>query len=189
MVILLANSELFATVNSELCLIDNKVMKYPEYATRFKRAWKEFKSPIKTQKELAIKLGVAQATVSDWINGEKLPSMDTALDISEKLDCCVVWLLTGKGQKSPNDPPDLRNVIDVTHLSPDQIQAVKLIIAQFEQTNPPKYEQKLLTAPAENAGGASEQAQQPQAQDRRVTNHQRFMKNLHGMIRSTCSSE
>ena len=68
--LLLANSELYATVNSELNSVHNIFMKYPEYAARFKRAWKALQKPIKTQKELAKVLGVAQATVSDWINGE-----------------------------------------------------------------------------------------------------------------------
>ena len=193
MTLLLANSELFATVNSELFLIDNRTMKYPEYASRFKKAWKELKAPIKTQKDLANKLGVAQATVSDWINGEKLPSMDTALEISEKLDCCVVWLLTGKGQKSQNGLPYLRDVIDVTHLTPEQLTLIKGMIAQFEQTNPPKLEQKALTAPAENAGegwGNSEPIQQPQAQDRRTVTRRMgsaaAKESFYEMVTTTC---
>jgi len=97
--LLLANSELKATVNSELFSAHNSLMKYPEYAARFKKSWKESTTPVKTQKELARLLGVAQATVSDWINGEKLPSMDTAIKISNKLGCSTEWLLTGKGQK------------------------------------------------------------------------------------------
>ena len=176
-----------ATINCGFDKEYNPLMEYLDYAKRLKGL--QIDKGIKTQIELSAWMGFSKSIISAWMRGEKIPSMDTALKIAEMFGICVEWLLTGKGQKYPNDPPDLRNVIDVTHLSPDQIQAVKLIIAQFEQTNPPKYEQKLLTAPAENAGGASEQAQQPQAQDRRVTNHQRFMKNLHGMIRSTCSSE
>jgi len=167
----------------------NSNMKYPDFARRLTLVWKDCADAPEKQTPLAKWLGFSQPTVNDWLNGKGLPSLDTAIKLADKFGVCVEWLITGKGQKSPGDPPDLRNVIDVTHLSPDQIQAVKLIIAQFEQTNPPKYEQKLLTAPAENAGGAAEQAQQPKDQDRRVANHQRFMKNLHGMIRSTCSSE
>jgi transcriptional regulator with XRE-family HTH domain len=149
---LLANSELFATVNSELFLLDNIKMKYPEFAARFKRAWKELKAPIKTQKELAKLLGVAQATVSDWINGEKLPSMDTALEISEKLDCSVLWLLTGKTETT-NIELTNSGYLEQANLTPEQLQAVKLIIAQFEQTNPVKAENKPLTLDDKNVCG------------------------------------
>lgn len=72
---LLANSELKATVKSEFFSVHNLLMKYPNYAARFRLAWKQSKCPAKTQKDLAKSLGVAQATVSDWINGEKLPSI------------------------------------------------------------------------------------------------------------------
>ena len=45
---------------------------------------------------------------SDWAEaqlsaGEKLPSMDSAVDMAGKLDVCVEWLLTGRGRKRPND--------------------------------------------------------------------------------------
>ena len=153
MVLLLANSELFATVNSELFFVDNIKMKYPEYAARFKRAWKELKAPIKTQKELAKVLGVAQATVSDWINGEKLPSMDTALEISEKLDCSVLWLLTGKTETANTEPTNHTGYLESANLTPEQLLLIKGMIAQFEQTNPVKAENKSLTYPAENVGG------------------------------------
>ena len=153
MTLLLANSELFATVNSELFFIDNIRMKYPEYAARFKRAWKELKAPIKTQKELAKILGVAQATVSDWINGEKLPSMDTALEISEKLDCSVLWLLTGKTETANTEPTNHNGYLESANLTPEQLQAVKFMVAQFEQVNPKKDENKSLTYPTENVGG------------------------------------
>ena len=158
MTLLLANSELFATVNSELFFIDNIRMKYPEYAARFKRAWKELKAPIKTQKELAKILGVAQATVSDWINGEKLPSMDTALEISEKLDCSVLWLLTGKTETANTEPTNHNGYLESANLTPEQLQAVKFMVAQFEQVNPKKDENKSLTYPTENVGGGGKRA-------------------------------
>jgi len=188
MSVLLANSELFATVNSELFLFHNTSMKYPEYAARFKRAWKDLKAPIKTQKELAKVLGVAQATVSDWINGEKLPSMDTALEISEKLDCSVLWLLTGKTETANKEQPSHNGYLESANLTPEQLQAVKLIIAQFEQTNPAKAENKSLTYPMGNAGGgggvkeprafyAVPPVQQNKAQDNRIGSGERGMVN------------
>ena len=156
MPLLLANSELKATVNSELFSAHNALMKYPEYAARFKRSWKESKTPVKTQKELAKLLGVAQATVSDWINGEKLPSMDTAIEISKKLDCCVVWLLTGNGLKRLDDKQQPSPLLDkFNQLCPEQQQIIELMVDQL--SNKPKSsenkENKPLTARPENVGG------------------------------------
>lgn len=148
--LLLANSELKATVNSELFSAHNAFMKYPEYAARFKRAWKESKTPVKTQKELAKLLGVAQATVSDWINGEKLPSMDTALELSKKLDCCVVWLLTGNMSKhaDANQSPPILDKFN--QLCPDQQREVTEFI-DFKLSQKPA--NKPLTVQPENVGG------------------------------------
>jgi len=125
MCLLLANSELKATVNSEFFSVHNVFMKYPEYAARFKRAWKESRTPVKTQKELAKVLSVAQATVSDWINGEKLPSMDTALEISAKLGCCVVWLLTGK--ETTKSSVNLDNYLDLSIFDENHLRMIELI--------------------------------------------------------------
>ena len=151
--LLLANSELKATVNSELNLGHNHLMKYPEYAARFKLAWKESDAPAKNQKELAIRLGCSQATVSDWVNGEKLPSMDTALDIAEKLNCCVVWLLTGKNLSLQSKDPDLQGYINITDLTNDQRELVVGMVAQFVKSN---HQNNTLTPADENAGGGGQ---------------------------------
>lgn len=53
---------------------------------------------------LANKFDVKHATISDWRNGKKCPTMRNAIDIAKKLDICVEWLLTGRGHKRPGDP-------------------------------------------------------------------------------------
>ena len=138
-------------------------MKYPEYAARFKRAWKESRSPVKTQKELAKVLGVAQATVSDWINGEKLPSMDTALEISGKLGCCVVWLLTGKETVSVTSV-NIDNYLDLSIFDENSLKMIELIRENAV---------KLASQPASQLASRAEPQQkepkqQPQSKDRRV---------------------
>jgi transcriptional regulator with XRE-family HTH domain len=153
MCLLLADSELKATVNSELNLVDNELMKYPEYAARFKRAWKESGAPPKNQKELAMRLGCSQATVSDWVNGEKLPSMDTALDIAKKLNCCVVWLLTGKDLSLQSKETDLQGYVNVNGLTNEQRELVSGMIYQLSQNKPQNNENKPLTPATENVGG------------------------------------
>ena len=85
-------------INSDTYKEHNYLMKYSAYAARFKWAWNESEAP-KTQMELAKWLDYSQPMINYWLNGEKLPSMDTAIKISEKFGCSIEWLLTGKGQK------------------------------------------------------------------------------------------
>lgn len=46
-----------------------------------------------TQKMLAIRLGIAQTTVSGWENGSKRPSVDTIVKISDILGVSTDYLL------------------------------------------------------------------------------------------------
>ena len=134
----------------------NTNMKYPEFARRLTRVWKECEAAPKKQTPLAKWLGFSQPTVNDWLNGKGLPSLDTAIKLADKFDDCVEWLVTGKGSKHHNketQQPNHNGYLESANLTTEQLQAVKLIIAQFEQTNPVKAEHKALTSPAENVGG------------------------------------
>ena len=159
-----------ATINCGFIKEYNLPMEYLDYAKRLKELQTD--KGIKTQIELSAWMGFSKSIISAWMRGEKIPSMDTALKIAAMFDVCVEWLLTGKGQKKLDDSPNLRNVIDTTNLTPEQLQAVKLIIAQFEQSNPAKAENKSLTYPTENVGGGGvkqpEPIQQAQSQDKRI---------------------
>ena len=46
-----------------------------------------------TQKMLALRLGIAQTTVSGWENGSKRPSVDTIVQISDILGVSTDYLL------------------------------------------------------------------------------------------------
>lgn len=131
-------------------------MKYSAYAARFKWAWNESEAP-KTQMELAKWLDYSQPMINYWLNGEKLPSMDTAIKISEKFGVRVEWLITGKGSirideiKQPSSP-----LFDkINQLCPEQQQIIELMVDQL--SNKPKSsenkENKPLTARPENVGG------------------------------------
>lgn len=87
-----------ATVNSGLFLAYSYPMKYIEFSKRLKELQAGSDAP-KTQYKFAEWLGLSKSFVSELLRGEKLPSMDTALSMSEKFDCSAEWLLTGKGQK------------------------------------------------------------------------------------------
>ena len=129
-------------------------MEYLDYARRLKELQTD--KGIKTQIELSAWMGFSKSIISAWMRGEKIPSMDTALKIADKFDVCVEWLVTGKGSKHHNKETQLTNhngYLESANLTPEQLQVVKLMIAQFEQTNPVKDENKSLTYPTENVGG------------------------------------
>ena len=134
----------------------NTNMKYPEFSKRLTNVWKGCDAAPEKQTPLAKWLGFSQPTVNDWLNGKGLPSLDTAIKLADKFGVCVEWLVTGKGQKHPNEesqPTNHNGYLESANLTPEQLQVVKLMIAQFEQTNPVKAENKSLTYPTENVGG------------------------------------
>jgi transcriptional regulator with XRE-family HTH domain len=63
------------------------------------------------QKEYAPKLGVSQATISDWLNAKKMPSLETLIEISLVFGVTIDWLGTGRGSRHPviidNNPPQM----------------------------------------------------------------------------------
>ena len=165
-------------------------MEYKGFASRLKELQEESGAP-KTQYKFADWLGLSKSFVSEMLRGEKLPSMDLAISLSDRFDVNLDWLMRGKGQKSQNDLPYLRDVIDVTHLTPEQLTLIKGMVAQFEQVNPKKDENKSLTYPTENVGGgSSEPIQQPQAQDRRTVTRRMgsaaAKESFYEMVTTTC---
>ena len=118
-------------------------MKYSEYAERFKSICKESDAQ-KTQKELAKWLDYSQPMINYWINGEKLPSMDTAIKIADKFGVCVEWLMTGKGSKRSNEKPSSPILDKFNQLCPDQQREVTDFI-NFKLSQ--KTDKNLLTPP------------------------------------------
>ena len=139
-------------INSDLYLAHNYLMKYSEYAGRFKRLWNESDAP-KTQKELAKWLDYSQPMINYWLNGEKLPSMDTAIKIANKFGVCVEWLITGKGEKRPGEGINLQRVLDINDLSNEDAVFVSNLVAKLSQNKPEKTQNKPLTTETENVGG------------------------------------
>ncbi len=130
-----------------------------EFADRFSslvesKGWNKL-----SRVKLGKMLGVSSTCAHFYMRGERLPAIDQARQLCKLFDgICIEWLLTGLGAKYVNDQPILNDYINITNLTPEQLQAVKLIIAQFEQTNPAKAEHKALTSPAENVGGGGKTA-------------------------------
>jgi DNA-binding XRE family transcriptional regulator len=90
----------------------------------------ESNAPTK-QGELAKWLGVSQPTISDYRNGVIHPKIERAVEIAEKLGCCVEWLLTGRGDKYPTKTSD--SFLDISSLTEEEKSHFKAIISSFSQ--------------------------------------------------------
>lgn len=88
--------ELFQTT-SWIDSSDNKKMRYPDFAKRFKQACIDANLP-KSGVELGKLLGVSSTMIYNYRNGEKLPSSDTLGDMARILNVSIDWLINGKGE-------------------------------------------------------------------------------------------
>ena len=87
--------------------------------------------------------------------------------------CSGVRLVVSITFRKLGESSNLQNVIDATNLTTEQLLLIKGMIAQFEQSNPAKAENKSLTYSTENVGGGGgikqpEPIQQAQSQDKRI---------------------
>ena len=131
-----------------------KLDKDPAFAERFRQLVNDKGWEHLNRVQLGKKIGTSATCATYYMNGDRLPSIEQARNICELLGgVCVEWLLTGKGQKKLGESSNLQNVIDATNLTTEQLLLIKGMIAQFEQSNPAKAENKSLTYPAENVGG------------------------------------
>lgn len=96
-----------------------------EFAKRFAIACKEAGFG-NQQNEIAKSLGITTVMSWNYIHGEKLPAMKTAVALATRLGVCVEWLLTGRG---PMRPAENREILDITDLSPSS----KAIIKELRQ--------------------------------------------------------
>ena len=146
-------------------------MEYKDFANRLKALQTE--KGIKTQIELSRWLGFSRSIVSEWMRGECLPSMDTAIKLSEKFGCNAQWLLTGKGKKTIDEEIITQGFLESANLTNEQITLIKSMVTQFEQNNPKTIENntiKPLTARPENVGGGGVSLPDPLSAYRRRAN-------------------
>ena len=108
-------------------------MKYAAFAARFREACEDAKVLV-TQESLGKVFGVSGTMAWYYLNGEKLPSMDKAIQMAGKLGVCVEWLLTGKGPKHPVGDEASGDVINISHLSPQAKAAIRAMIAALHET-------------------------------------------------------
>jgi transcriptional regulator with XRE-family HTH domain len=85
----------------------DEIGQFQDFADRFNSALPDAglsKAQHRNLTEVLTKtFGVSKSTISDWRNGKKVPSMDSAIAISLRLNVCVEYLLTGRGPKRPGE--------------------------------------------------------------------------------------
>jgi transcriptional regulator with XRE-family HTH domain len=100
---------------------NNNAMKNSGFPDRLREACEDAGLSA-TQPALARAFSLSTTTIWHYLNGEKLPSMSTAILIAGKLGVCVEWLLTGNG------PKRVKDVLDISQF-PDPIKvSVKMLL-------------------------------------------------------------
>ena len=77
-----------------------------EFGNRLQRLINEAGLSHLTGDELGKRFGVSGPMLTYYRQGDKLPAMRTAIRMAVALNCCVEYLLTGRGPKHPGIPDD-----------------------------------------------------------------------------------
>ena len=124
-------------------MLDNKPMnesvKYPDFSRRLNQLWKNNKSAPRNQTQLSKWLGFAQPTVNNWLNGNALPSLDTALKLCDKFGSNPIWLITGKGPVNIGDEiadPLYKNIINLTVEQRQHVESLVSLLASQPASQP-----------------------------------------------------
>ena len=80
------------------------------------------------QVQLAERLGVKKQSVSNWENGNIMPSIDMLIRIADFFHVCTDYLL-GRDVPDPSAPQTL----DITGLTPRQIEHIRFIVDDLRQ--------------------------------------------------------
>ena len=153
----------------DMFLLDNVEMniptKYPEFSKRLIHIWKDCDLAPKNQTQLSKWLGFAQPTVNNWLNGNALPGLETAVNLANKFGCNPIWLITGKGNKDVDsvEIPSSPILDKFNQLCPDQQREVTDFI-NFKVSQ--KTDKTPLTTPVENVGGGGKPACPKSAESR-----------------------
>jgi transcriptional regulator with XRE-family HTH domain len=85
-----------------------------EFSQRFRQLMIEQGWSKHTREDVGKRLGVTGPAVTYWWNGDRLPTMQQAITMSMVFNCCVEWVLTGRGSMRPL--PSEEDLIDVSLL-------------------------------------------------------------------------
>jgi transcriptional regulator with XRE-family HTH domain len=101
--------QVFSLTHSESMPCQHRLMaKHPdiEFGNRLQRLINEAGLSHLTGDELGKRFGVSGPMLTYYRQGDKLPAMRTAIRMAVSLNCCVEYLLTGRGPKHPGIPDD-----------------------------------------------------------------------------------
>ena len=91
-----------------------------------------------TQAEIAKRFKVSPPMVTHYKDGVKLPSMETAIRMAHQLECCVEFLLTGRGPKHPGVPDEDGDGthLDISLLPPGQQVHLRALVHSIQEQGP-----------------------------------------------------
>jgi len=123
----LASPRFVPKVNTGLAILFT--MKHQYFAERFRLACRLANAP-PTMEALGRYLHVGTTMAWNYFNGEKLPSMEKAVEIALKLGVCVEWLLTGRGPMQPLQPA--ADVLDLSELPEDAKRNLRALVESIK---------------------------------------------------------
>ncbi len=92
------------------------------------------RAEIKSQRELARRLGISGPSVNGWAMGKHLPDMRHMLDLAGWSGTCVEYLWTSRGARFPQDghPVDVEILIALLDQLDDDRRAAVVNFAKFQ---------------------------------------------------------
>lgn len=81
-----------------------------------------------SQRQVAEKIGVSPSIISGYETGERTPSIEALLSLSDVFHCSTDYLL-GKQQIVPD------TLLNVDGLSAEQLNVIQLVVAEFRKAN------------------------------------------------------
>ncbi len=124
------NSEYNTTVKSGFILEYIDKMTYSKFANRLKELQSE-KPGIEKQYKFAKYLDVSTSFMSDMLRGEKLPSMDLAIEIADKFNVSIDWLMRGIGSKYIQIEINHDNCLNLSSLTDENKMLVELMYSNL----------------------------------------------------------
>ena len=113
---------------------DMKKLPDTKFGNRFSTLIAQSKYKTLNNGEIGKKFDVSGTMVHHYKHGNKLPSMETAILIANKLNCCVEYLLTGRGPIRIQRTDD--SLLDVSDLDKSQKVAIQAVVNSFKDKKP-----------------------------------------------------
>ncbi len=105
----------------------------PASGLRFRLAHSQSKLAHLNQAELGKYFHVSQQTISNWMNGVRIPMPVQCREICEAFGVNVEWLYTGRGERHPNPDPMLRRAHQLMELDWKVKESLNLILMGVEK--------------------------------------------------------